>query len=98
MRTFLAAAMLLATLSPAMSQAQPKCGPGKELLKTLQDKYKEVGSAIGMINEKQAFLIVASPDGKSWTALVYNTDGTACVVAGGTDLSPVTIKPGGQGI
>lgn len=98
MRSFLAAAMLLATHTPAMPQVQPKCGPGKELLKTLQEKYKETGSAIGMINPQQAFLIVASPDGKTWTALVYNSDGTACFVASGTDLSPVEIKPGGQGI
>lgn len=96
MRTFLAAALLLAT--PAVAQEAPQCGPAKEAFAALKEKFKETPAVIGAINEQAALVIVTSPDGGTWTALVVRTDGTACLISKGVALSAIGIPPSGQGI
>lgn len=95
MRTFLAASLLLATI-PAFAQEQPPCGPVKEVLGTLEKRYKEKPAAIGAINEQAAMLITVSPGGDTYTVLIYKTDGTACLLTKGVAFSRIFIEPRGE--
>ena len=70
------------------AQAAPNCAPRESLLMALAEQYSEVPVAHGLINSTAAIELYASPSG-TWTLTAVGANGTACIVAIGTDLETV---------
>lgn len=80
MRALLAAAIVAV---PTAVGAAPICGSFDMLKAQLQGKYQETYAAGGQINPATTFIILSSPAGETWTAVVVDAHGTACVIASG---------------
>jgi hypothetical protein len=81
----LACALVIGTLSSSIAipaQAQDQCGPRDKVVKVLNAKYQESQRALGLINEKAMMEVYISPAG-TWTMVVTNEAGIACVLAAG---------------
>lgn len=78
-----AAAALIA--SPAATQTL--CMGYADAMATL-DQFGEVQAFVGPLPDGQgAAVIYVNPDTGSWTFLVIQPDGTACLVTGGVDAA-----------
>jgi hypothetical protein len=80
----------LSTLAtPALAQEpgqQPTCAPYAEVEAKLAAEYHETRVQQGVVGEGRAMLVIlASPDGATWTALMVRHDGLACMAAAGSD-------------
>ena len=97
MRTFLAAAMLLATsiYSPAIGQEVGKCAPDAVVAKAMQNQ-KQYLVTFGFMTPEALYALYASQGGDAWTAVVIRADQITCIVAKGTELYPVKIEPRGE--
>lgn len=85
--------------TPAHSQApgQPACAPANGLLSALEKQYGETVTAGGTIGQ-QLLVILTNRTTGSFTILIRNTDGIACIMAGGTGFAladPVPMKGNG---
>lgn len=80
-----AACAAVCIASPALAQGRANCASYDSALEQLAEGYHEepvvTGRGVGA-----GMQILASPDGKTWTALVIMPDGRACIVMDGTDL------------
>ena len=85
----LAAASLFGSVDVA-SAATP-CGSHDAITKSLTTKFKEARRVMGVVNTRAVMEIFMSPQG-TWTVLVTDTTGTACVVAAGQDWQEVPIE------
>jgi hypothetical protein len=85
----LAAASLFSSVGVA-SPAAP-CGSHDALIKSLTIRFKEARRIMGVVNAKSVMEIFMSPQG-TWTVLVTDTTGTACVIATGQDWQEVPIE------
>lgn len=98
MRCFAAAAMAAVMLSPAFAVAQePSCGPYPDVLRALGQNFGEVPVATGVDSRGHAIVVLASPDGGTWTILIRNTAGIACMAASGENWRPAAPTVPGQG-
>ena len=84
------AAVSLFSCADVASAAVP-CGSHDALAKSLNTKFKEARRAMGVVNAKAVMEIFMSPQG-TWTVLVTDTTGTACVIATGQDWQEVPIE------
>ena len=67
------------------------CGIREAIVKSLHDKFQESGRAIGVAGELAIMEVFVSKAG-TWTILVTDTMGRACVIAAGSayeELPPV---------
>ena len=87
--TVLAAVSLFS--SAGVASAAVPCGSHDALAKSLNTKFKEARRAMGVVNAKAVMEIFMSPQG-TWTVLVTDTSGTACVIASGQDWQEVPIE------
>jgi hypothetical protein len=82
----LSLAAVLAAVSLAVSEApaaaSPQCGNHNEIAKVLTTKYNETRRALGVVSETAVMEVFMSPEG-TWTVLVTDTSGTACITASG---------------
>ena len=85
----LAAASLFG--SAGVASAATACGSHDALTKSLSTKFKEARRVMGVVNGRAVMEIFMSPQG-SWTVLVTDTTGTACVIATGHDWQEVPIE------
>ena len=85
----LAAVTLFSTVGVA-SAAAP-CGSHDAVAKTLSTKYKEARRIMGVVSAKAVMEIYMSPQG-TWTVLVTDIAGTACIIATGQDWQEVPIE------
>jgi hypothetical protein len=93
-RPFKFAAVLAAVTlfsSTGVASAASPCGSHDALAKQLNTKFKEARRVMGVVNAKTVMEIFMSPEG-TWTVLVTDTTGTACVIASGQDWQEVPIK------
>ena len=93
-RLFKFAAVLAAVTlfsSTGVASAAAPCGSHDALTKSLGTKFKEARRVIGVVNAKAVMEIFMSPQG-TWTVLVTDTTGTACVIAAGQDWQEVPIE------
>jgi hypothetical protein len=88
----LAAVSLLGVAGPV--QAAVPCGTHDVMAEALSTKFKEVRRVTGVLNAKAVMEIFMSPQG-TWTVLVTNTNGIACIVAAGQDWQEDPVKPAG---
>ena len=84
------AAVSLFSSTDVASAAVP-CGSHDALAKSLNTKFKETRRVMGVVNAKAVMEIFMSPQG-TWTVLVTDTTGTACIIASGQDWQEVPIK------
>jgi hypothetical protein len=77
---------LLWAAKDAFSQTPP-CGPRADIAKKLNDKFGEVPVAMGIVgnNEMKFYL---DPKDRSWTMMVIDPRGQACIVATGNEFGP----------
>lgn len=74
--------------TPAHSQTpgRPACAPTKGLIEALKKDYGETVTAGGMIDQQLVVILTNKVTG-TFTILVRNTDGIACIMAGGTGFA-----------
>ena len=93
----IAIAALLAALSyaPASSAyaVQVQCAKHNQMVGLLSKKYSENPVAMGTVSEDRFMQLFVSAAG-SWTILVTQTDGQACIVAAGQNWEKL---PGAMG-
>jgi hypothetical protein len=77
--------------SAGVASAATACGSRDVLAKSLTTKFKEARRAMGVVNAKAVMEIFMSPQG-TWTVLVTDTTGIACVIATGHDWQEVPIE------
>ena len=70
-----------------------ECGKRDKVVKFLASKYKEVLVAGGLVSNRGYMEFYASERGKSWTVLLVNTQGIACIVAAGEAFYQAKPKP-----
>lgn len=90
----------VAALLAAGPQALPVevvCAPREALLTSLSREYSEAPQAVGLANNGSVVELLSTRDGKTWTLLMTQPDGTSCVIAAGEawDLLPQQVA-GGQ--
>ena len=87
---FAALISVWASVGPAASQ-ESACNSRDDIHEALEQGFAEAPAAIGIVSEDVIVELFAEPEGATWTLMVSNTDGHACVLAAGTDwqsLSP----------
>ena len=77
--------------SVGVASAAAPCGSHDALAKSLNTKFKEARRVMGVVNAKAVMEIFMSPQG-TWSVLVTDTTGTACVIATGQDWQEVPIE------
>lgn len=83
-RTLLAAAVGLSMLSlvtPAAAQAV--CGTRTDFIEHLAQRHKEAPTAMGLASNGKLVEILTNSETHTWTIIVTNPDGSACVIAAG---------------
>ena len=85
MRTFILASAVTVLLGPVAVQAQTNCAARDKVIATLEGKYGEVFAGGGLQNSSQIYEVWFSEAQGTWTILMTRADGTACVMASGTD-------------
>lgn len=68
-------------LATAPAGAAPQCGPAKEFLRVLAEKYEEAPVARGLSGD--LLLLILTSDEGTWTVLTVTAKGVACMVASG---------------
>ena len=64
------------------------------MAKSLTTKFKEARRIMGVVNAKAVMEIFMSPQG-TWTVVVTDTRGMACIIATGQDWQEVPIEMAG---
>ena len=80
--------------SAGVASAAVPCGSHDALAKSLNSRFKEARRVMGVVNAKAVMEIFMSPQG-TWTVLVTDTTGTACVIATGQDWQEVPVEKTG---
>jgi hypothetical protein len=71
--------------------ATPRCAAHEEMVKVLATHYSEAPKAVGLVNENRVVEIFVSKAG-SWTILVTQPGGNACILAAGQDWEEVPLN------
>jgi hypothetical protein len=78
--------VFILTASAVAAQEQPQCGPHEEVAKALTEKYSERVVSAGMTaNGSRLVELFVSPTTGTWTLLITDMDGKACMTASGDD-------------
>ncbi len=67
--------------------AQPSCAPFSTIDGHLSEKYGETVQATGAINGGVAMLVYANTQTGSWTVVIVQPNGLACMRAAGADYA-----------
>jgi len=92
----LAAALAAASLSTTAGEAAAamQCGKHDDVAKALNAKFKETRRIMGVINARAVMEIFMSQQG-TWTMLVTDTNGIACITASGEEWQEVPVTLAG---
>ena len=74
--------------------AASRCAPHDDIVKVLNKKYQETRHALAIVSETAVMEIFLSPEG-TWTMLVTNTQGVACITASGDAWQDVKVEVAG---
>lgn len=74
--------------------AQTACAPHDDMVRHLAGRYSEKPVAIGVTSRGHLLEMLASPDGRTWSVLVTNPGGLACLVLEGIGFERVTVPIG----
>ena len=89
----LAGAALAAIAQPAAAAAS-RCASHDDIVKVLNSKYQETRHALAVVSATAVMEIFLSPEG-TWTMLVTNTSGIACITASGEAWQDVKLEVAG---
>ncbi|MEM1383580.1 MAG: hypothetical protein AAF713_00310 [Pseudomonadota bacterium] len=76
-------AALAATASVDEAEARMACGKRDAIVEQLEAKYGETRSSYGLSQGKGVVEVYSNPDTGTWTVLITNAQGTACLMAAG---------------
>ena len=76
------------------ASAAMQCGNHDDVAKVLTAKYQEMRHFMGVINSRMVMEIFMSPQG-TWTILVTDTSGTACITATGEEWQDAPVAEAG---
>lgn len=78
------------------ASAQNICGPHEEIVKRLEDSYKEARAGFGLAGNGTLVELFVSEDKGTWTFMYTRPDGISCLMAAGGDWEkvdePVPVK------
>ncbi len=89
------AAVLTAALGTAPADAQSLCGAREAVVEMLGARYGETVRSIGLAGGDRIVEVFASDETGSWTILVTNVAGVACLVASGQHYEQLAEGPKG---
>lgn len=74
---------------------EPVCGERTEMVKALQQQFREEPQALGVVDRNAVIELFVSHSG-TWTLLATGTDGNSCLVASGEgwDSQPLVVGVG----
>lgn len=88
-------AALTATTTMAQSYGGNVCAPRDTIVTSLTMQYGEKAVGSGFQGDRQIIEVFASDTRGSWTIIITQTNGIACVVGAGTEWSADTLLPVG---
>ena len=91
----LAAAIAASFLVPGPADAQSLCGAREAVVDMLGARYGETVRSLGLAGGNRIVEIFASDETGSWSILVTNAAGVACLVASGQHYEQVAAGPQG---
>ncbi len=98
---FALAALALSTTCAAPANAQAACGPHDALVSELTDgQWQEARIAVALFDDGAGSIIefFVNAETGTWTAIITNPNGQACIVGAGTDWTPIAADvPGVDG-
>lgn len=91
-------ALMYVIATPARPQVAPRqepCGPTKNIVKMLRDKYGEVPGTAAITDDNAPMLIFTNPKTGTYTITIRRPGGITCLVLSGNSWTPVEQeKPG----
>jgi len=72
--------------APGAPPAGAACGPLVQVAAALKERAHEEEISFGIIDNKSALIIFASPKGETWTAVIAGATGLGCMIASGRDF------------
>ena len=90
---------LIALLSgPATAAPEPRaCAPYALVSEQLEQKFNEVPTAFGLVEDKSVMQLYSSADSGTWTIVMTSRQGVSCIVAAGHSLEQMGAEPVGPG-
>jgi len=83
----LVASGAMAASAPALA-AGSQCAAHSDMIALLAKRYKEVPTAVGLVNENRVVQVFVSQAG-TWTIIATKPDGDTCIIAAGKDWEEV---------
>lgn len=75
------------------AQAQALCAPWPLLKKQFSERLHEETVSAGQVSPTVALVIIASPEGETWTAIAVHATGMGCILSAGTNWEPGKNRP-----
>jgi len=94
-------ALVLATMAgfalpPAPAGAQMVCGKRADIISQLSERYGETRRSMGLAEGRGVVELYASEETGSWTILMTNPRGIACMMAAGQSFEIEPVKAAGS--
>lgn len=86
---------VLALLAPAKADAA-QCAPFDEVLAGLATRWDEAPVAGGLVDQGAILVLFSDSEGDTWTLVLRQANGTACLVASGTGWQADPPAPQGR--
>lgn len=84
MRTLMALILAASAATPVLAETQ-NCAARDKITQRLETGYGEKFAGGGLRNSESIYEVWMSDDSGTWTILMTRPDGTACVMAAGTN-------------
>jgi hypothetical protein len=95
-RSCAAGCLAVVSLCAAPASAQSLCGARDAVVDMLGERYGETVRSVGLAGRDRIVEVFASEETGSWTILVTNSAGVACLVASGQHYEHVATAPLGE--
>lgn len=90
------AALTVTACAPSLAHAQSLCGTREAVVDMLGSRYGETVRSVGLAGGDRIVEVFASEETGSWTILVTNAAGVACLVASGQHYQRIAAGPLGE--
>ncbi len=79
---------VVSALLVSSAVAAPQCTTHEKMVQLLSKRFSEVPKAVGLVGQTRVMEVYVSQKG-SWTIVVTNSGGQACILAAGNDWEDV---------
>jgi len=83
---------------PAAAQQQAACGNRADMLAAFARAHQEVPASRGLASKGHITEIWRKADGSTWSIVISDTNGRACMVDEGSDWQDLVVAPPPEGI